>query len=337
MAKQKQRKNYYLPRHKLEDLLDNIGVEISSDTGTDLICYCPFHSNHDSPAFNISLRGPHLWKCHNAKCGSKGNVVSLLTKKGYSFQEAERMVLKGSFEVSDLANVISELLEDPKDEKRSQWEGKDPHAFAQIDEECGYPARDYFLGRGITQEAIDFFQLGYSGNKKMAVIPTFDEANHLCGVIGRVIEGKRYQYSTGLARSEIVWNLNNVKQYDRIVLTEGALDAIYLWQAGIKEACAILGSAIGHDQWKSIRKYFSEVVCFFDNDAAGESLTSEMMGTASDLEISRVTYPDRLVSYVDADGETQQRPVKDPGELEPSEIVEMMDNRKTQLEFVLES
>lgn len=315
-------KNYFLPRDRLEDLLRNLGITVVTDTSTDLICYCPFHHNMDSPAFNISLTGPHLWRCHNGKCDSKGNVITLIMKKGYSRNEAEKMVLKGTMEVSDLLALVQQIMYDSKEAIHEGWTHVDVGSFAENDRTHGSPALKYLRGRGITESAYDHFRMGYAPSKNMLTIPVVDERDNLCGVIGREIEKKRYQYSTGLARGELIWNINNAKLYDSIILTEGALDAVYIWQAGYPNVGAVLGSAISPKQWEQLRKYFTEIVCFFDNDDAGLALTDSIIQSVKDLEVTYVKYPDRQIG---------ERDIKDPGELSEDEIVEMIENRKSSL------
>jgi 5S rRNA maturation endonuclease (ribonuclease M5) len=328
-------KNYYLPYQQLEDLLKSVGVTVAGSTGSDLIAYCPFHNNRDTPAFNISLSAPHLWRCHNGKCAKQGNIVSLLTGKGYSRSEAEQMLLHGSVEIDDLLAVVEELFAEESNGP-NEWGDVDPQRFRDSDEANGWPARDYMLNRGISQEAIDFFGIGYSKKKNMAVVPVYNEYSELVGIIGREIESKRYQYSTGLSRGQLVWNINNAREYDSIILCEGSLDAVYVWQAGWKNVGAVLGSAISPNQWALLRKYFSEIICFFDNDDAGNALRDTVIDSVSDLSVSFVQYPDNVVTYTDRDGNEQGRPVKDPGELTVEEISSMLENRKSSLELLLE-
>jgi DNA primase len=323
-------KSYYLSESKLRDLLHNLGVTVAGDTGTDLIAYCPFHSNRDSPAFNISKSTNHLWKCHNGKCNSQGNIISLITRKGYTVAEAERMVLKGSLEVTDLEKVIEAILGTNEKKSDHGWSKVDPTSFADADADNGFVARQYLAERGIGQGAYDHFLMGYAASKNMLTIPVFDERANLCGVIGREIEKKRYQYSTGLSRGELIWNIQNAKVNDSIILTEGALDSVYVWQAGYENVGAVLGSAISPKQWDQLRKYFTSIICFFDNDEAGEALTESICESVTDLAVFTVEYPDRMVEYID-DGEKKTRPVKDAGELTAEEIQHMLENKLSSL------
>jgi DNA primase len=327
----------YLSRPALEDLLRSVGVVVAGDTATDIIAYCPFHNNRDTPAFNISLSPPHFFRCHNGKCGAKGTIVTLLTKKGYSRGEAERMVKLGAVEISDLESVLRDILKPPKTEvSAEEWKEVDPHVFVEQDAANGHPAREYMLGRGITEEAIDHFGIGYVRKKDMAVVPVFDERSQLVGTIGREIQSKRYQYSTGLGRGQLVWNLNNSKEHEHIILTEGYLDAVYVWQAGWENVGAVLGSAISPKQWNLLRKYFYGIICFFDNDDAGWGLVEDVITKGTDLLVWFVEYPDRLITYTDDEGVEHQRSIKDPGELTADEINYMLENKKSSIDLLLE-
>jgi 5S rRNA maturation endonuclease (ribonuclease M5) len=324
---QSQPKTYFLPRAQLEDLLRTLGVVVVGDTSTDLLCYCPFHHNRDSPAFNISLSANHLWKCHNGKCAVQGNIVTLLTMKGYSKTEAQKIVLKGIYEVDDLVGLVQELMKNDDDTgmSESQWLEIDPGSFQRADEANGNPAYMYLQDRGIVDSAYEYFQLGYSARKHMLCIPVFEEFGSLAGVVGRELATKRYQYSNGLSRSTILWNLNNARSYDSVVLTEGTLDSIYIWQAGWENVCAVFGSTISPAQWNLLRKYFSEVICFFDNDEPGIKLRDSVIESVRDISVSFVEYPES----------TEERKIKDPGDLSPEEIRYMLENRTSSLNLLL--
>lgn len=328
-----ERTQYFLDRDALEELLHSVGVTVAGDTSSDLICYCPFHDNRDSPAFNISLDSPHLWKCWNGACGKSGNIFSLLLLKGYTKEQAKKALAKGVAEVDDLAGVISRILEEDEF-KENKWHDYDVGRFAEADRKEGYPARDYLRRRGIMGDAYEYFQMGYSKKKGMAIIPCHNAWGEMVGVIGRSIEGKRYQYSTGMSKGDIIWNANRARHLDAdyIVLTEGSLDAVYIWQAGEPSVGAILGSSVSKHQWEILRLGWYEIVCFFDNDAAGRAVTNQIIEEAGSLAVSVVEYPERMVKLDDG----TERPVKDPGELTPEEIQTMLENRKSSLELLFQ-
>lgn len=326
------KKQILLSRDRLIDILKSMGVTIQSETSTDLLGYCPFHDNRDSPAFNMSLRAPYPWKCWNGSCDAKGNIVTLITGKGYTPNEAWKIIGSDLLDFDEFSQYIAEILEE-EERHINSWADRDMSEFRASDEAAGWPARKYMKQRGFTDETLDYFQVGYSPKKHMVIVPVYDEVNRPIGVIGRAIEYKRYQYSTGLQRSKIIWNSNRVaKEHRDIVLTEGAFDAMYIYQAGVPNVGAVLGSAISPIQWRLLRNNYYGITCFFDNDKPGQSLTDSIFETVNDFQVYRVEYPDREI--VEEDGDHHYP--KDPGELYDFEIQEMMQNRKTKIEWLLE-
>lgn len=321
----------FLTLDNLEQLLKDVGVKIIYETGSDIICMCPFHDNRDSPAFNISKQGPgYLWKCWNGRCAKQGNLRSLLIRLGYSVSEVHRK-LSGDMNEDEFVKYIKRILQD-EEEEVNEWAGVPVEKFIAQDLQAGWPARSYALGRGISLEAFEYFQMGYSTKKNMLIIPMKNERNELVGVIGRSLTHKQYQYSSGSPRSEILWNLNKCKEYDEIVLTEGALDAVALWQDGIENVGAVLGSSISIRQWWLLRTYFDSIVAWFDNDSAGNSLRNTILESSEQLLAYIVEYPDRLIELEDG----SHRALKDPGELWHQEKLDMYANRRTAIDLLLE-
>lgn len=56
----------------------------------------------------------------------------------------------------------------------------------------------------------------------------------------------------------------------RVLVVEGYIDALALVQNGFPETVAVLGTALGAEQLRLIRRFTQEVIAFFDGDAAGE-------------------------------------------------------------------
>ncbi len=302
------------------DLLRQIGVEILYETSTDLVGYCPNHNNRDTPAFNISKTSPYPFKCHNGKCNTRGHsIVNLFEYKGFNEQEIKDIFKFGLNNYDQFLERIFKVL-DTKEEI-NEWDNIDPYKFRIEDKDCGYPAKTYLEGRNIGEQAYDFFGMGWSANKQKLIIPIYDDTHKFVGVVGRSIREKQYQYSHGLKRKNIIWNLNRARNTaPEIILTEGAFDAVYIWQAGHKNVGAVFGSSISDGQLGLIRKYFSGLTCFFDNDDAGRALTNSIVENVKDLNVSVVRY---------------KQDVKDPGELNADQINEMLKQRITGIQILL--
>ena len=68
-------------------------------------------------------------------------------------------------------------------------------------------------------------------------------------------------------------NLAKKEEEGRIILCEGYMDVISVYQAGVRNICATLGTAITPDQAKLLLRYCSEILLCYDSDEAGEKAT----------------------------------------------------------------
>jgi DNA primase len=75
------------------------------------------------------------------------------------------------------------------------------------------------------------------------------------------------------------------------VMVEGQLDALRCWSVGLKTAIAPQGTAITESQLVLLRRYHTEVECFFDSDSAGQkaSLRFLPMALKAGLEVRFLT------------------------------------------------
>jgi len=76
------------------------------------------------------------------------------------------------------------------------------------------------------------------------------------------------------SKGHLLFNLDHARSHvgegHPFLMVEGQLDALRCWQVGIKTAIAPQGTAITESQLQLLRRYHTEVECFFDSDAAGQ-------------------------------------------------------------------
>ena len=76
------------------------------------------------------------------------------------------------------------------------------------------------------------------------------------------------------SKGHLLFNLDHARTHvgdgHPFLLVEGQLDALRCWQVGIKTAIAPQGTAITESQLQLLRRYHTEVECFFDSDSAGQ-------------------------------------------------------------------
>ena len=68
-------------------------------------------------------------------------------------------------------------------------------------------------------------------------------------------------------------NLAKKEEEGKIILCEGYMDVISVYQAGVRNICATLGTAVTPEQAKLLLRYCSEILLCYDSDEAGEKAT----------------------------------------------------------------
>ncbi len=146
---------------------------------------------------------------------------------------------------------------------------------------------DHMQSLGISRERL--MQLGLisrSGDRYFdkfrdrVIFPIINTSGKVIGFGGRIIgEGNpKYlnsQESDVFQKKNNLYGLNLAKtdigKEDRIILVEGYMDVISLYQAGIRNVCASLGTALTENQARLIRRFTKNVVLSYDADEAGQN------------------------------------------------------------------
>jgi DNA primase len=148
------------------DIVDIISENVRlKKSGRNYVGLCPFH-NDKSPSFSVSSE-KQIYKCFS--CGEAGNVLTFIMKyKKLTFLEAAKYL-------ADKAN-IQLLIEGQEDDRVSKK--KEILYNANVEAARYYFAnlqsfkisKDYFLKRGIKEETIKRFGLGYAHDSWQGVI-----------------------------------------------------------------------------------------------------------------------------------------------------------------------
>ena len=114
------------------------------------------------------------------------------------------------------------------------------------------------------------------------MFPIFDDMGNVIGFGGRIMDKDsnlaKYINSRETpvyVKGNNLYGLNLAKKSPekRVIVVEGYMDCIALHQKGIDFAVASLGTALTERQARLIKRYFTEVIVAFDNDAAGKDAT----------------------------------------------------------------
>lgn len=146
---------------------------------------------------------------------------------------------------------------------------------------------EYLLGQGFQKEDILAVSLARENEKGVydyfrdrIMYPILDVNGNIVGFGGRVTEKKEPKYlnspenSVFLKRS-MLYNLNRAKDVLKnnspVIIVEGYMDVISLYDKGIKAVCATLGTALGEKHARIIKRYTDNVILCYDGDAPGRN------------------------------------------------------------------
>lgn len=145
--------------------------------------------------------------------------------------------------------------------------------------------------------------------RKRFMIPIKDVRDRVIAFGGRVLDDSKPKYINSpenivYSKGRNLFGLNVAKRNltDKIVIVEGYMDAISLYQRGINNVVASLGTALTEHQGRLLGKYAKQIIIGYDADGAGQAAT--MRG----LEIlQKLGYDVRVLQLDDTT-------VKDPDE-----------------------
>lgn len=120
----------------------------------------------------------------------------------------------------------------------------------------------------------------YDKFRDRVIFPIINTNGKVIGFGGRAIGDAMPKYLNS-AESQIFLKKNNlfglnlakqdISKENRAILVEGYMDMISLYQAGIRNVAASLGTALTENQAKLLKRYTQNVVLSYDADSAGQA------------------------------------------------------------------
>lgn len=266
--------------HKVKEVvIDDLGIEYKERANEAL---CPFHSEK-TPSFKYNEKD-YTWKCFG--CGERFDIIShRVDNMGMSYVEALALT---ATEIG-----INPEIEDYSQAKRiEQKEYKKPVTKAEpIDEKI----IKHFSGRGITEKTlkhwrvktgIHSFKIDDEYKKRKCIIfECYDQYDDLVHASYRTSD-KHFAQSTG--SKAILWGMWHVEPKGTLYLVEGQIDAMTLWQCGIKNVVSIPSGANNSTYLQHNYDFlsrFDELVFWIDNDEAGHKAGEKFRSSFNDARI----------------------------------------------------
>ncbi len=147
----------------------------------------------------------------------------------------------------------------------------------------------YFRRKGIGEEDLATAGLviprqdgsGYYDRFRNRVIfPILDMAGRVTGFGGRVLDDSLPKYlnspeTPAFDKSKNIYGIHltrqDMRENDQVILVEGYMDVISVYQAGVHHVGATLGTALAESHGKILSQFGSDIVVCYDGDAAGQA------------------------------------------------------------------
>ena len=282
-------------------------------TGHELLFSCP-KCKHHKRKLSVNIN-KNVFKCWI--CDFKGtNINRLVRRYGDVTQKAKWGELTGQVEIGQFDEIIASLFPDTEEDQPEVV--KLPNEFLSLANKArsllSTKARNYLNRRGITDEDILFWKIGYCPSGEYAgriIIPSFNEDGDCNYFIGRTYQSDWRKYmNPQAAKSKIVFNELYIDWDEDLVLTEGVFDAIV---AG-KNSVPILGSSL-----KEQSRLFKKII---END------TPVYVALDPDAEEKASSLVQNLIKYGAEVYKIQVSPYNDVGEMPKKEFLKRKEAAK---------
>lgn len=314
--------------------------------GSGYVAICPWHDD-SHPSLQVNPKR-QSWKCW--VCDIGGDAFSFVMQhERIGFREALELL-------ADKAGIVPPQAARPRaepgspDDKRTlyqaaRWAEEQFHRCL-LQDGAAQPAREYLRERGITDESIQQFQLGFSppdwtwllSRARQRFSPQVLTAAGLCGRSetsgkyydrfrgrlmfpirdaqdktiafgGRILptqtdqKGAKYVNSPDtrlFLKNEHLYGLNLARHAlvkDReIVVVEGYTDTIMAHQVGVGNVVAVLGTALGENHIRLLKRFADRITLVLDGDEAGQRRTNEILElfVAAQVDLRILTLPAQL-------------------------------------------
>lgn len=294
-------------RQELQDLKASVDlVALFEATGMSLkkvgknwFCRCPFHADEEA---SLSVnRVERMWNCFGCEAGGDG-LSWLQLREGLGFPQAVARLREFAGSASPAPKTPQEVPEPDRNALLTRVMERYFQRFKECPE-----AQRYLAERGLaSRELWETFRVGFAdgsllkslpstgpvreqltqlgiltpeGNEHFrgcVVVPLDHPDEGLVGFYGRRIDPKatvKHLYLPGPKRGVLQWQA--LKRGQRVYVAESVLDALSLWQAGVKDVTCLFGAGHLHKDLDKLlgRLATHEVVFCLDGDEAGHKAT----------------------------------------------------------------
>lgn len=158
-----------------------------------------------------------------------------------------------------------------------------------------HDALDYLkVERGLTDDTIKHFRLGYHKEKNAIVIPLFKRGDVVAIKLRSLDPSNEERYSSIKGGQNWIYNEDGIdygKKKGFIVIVEGEFDCMSSWQAGIRNVVSPASGKDSYGVWIEQLDTIPKILIAYDNDDGGKGTAVKMAERLGNDKCFEVQYP----------------------------------------------
>jgi DNA primase len=281
-----------LEHYRLRDQFKQSGDSLSGP--------CPIHKGSNPTQFRVSL-SKNIWNCFS-ECKHGGNSLDFIARmekitihaaalKAIEWFHLDRDAMssdsgaQNTHENSETLKRTESKKVKPELKQETADENNTPNKALKFRLEKLDPDHTYLVERGIAQETIAEFDIGFCNKGMMAgriAIPIHNSAGEVVAYAGRFPgeapgDTPKYKLPPEFRKTLELFNIHRAIKHPEdmpLVIVEGFFGCMHLWQLGWYRVVALMGSTMSQGQEDLIQKHVSpksQIILMLDEDNAGRA------------------------------------------------------------------
>lgn len=277
---------------------------IFRNNGENIQTNCPFHKGGQERKPSFGINGEKD-KCHCFACGWSGSIEEMISEIfGYmdDGKFGKRWLIKrfNTVEIETRPNIMEGFNGRPSDIYNHNRHNNicDSEHNRDCDRYIGELELDkyryihpYMYERGLTDEIIERFDIGYDRDRKEITFPIKDLSGNVRFIAGRSVERKFFRLPKAIDKPIYQGYMFVGGTYKTAYITESFLNCLTCWKYG-KPAMAMIGTG-NQKQYEILNKLpVREYILAFDPDEAGRKATERFKKNVHGKIIKELVYTD---------------------------------------------
>lgn len=275
------------------------------NNGDNIQTNCPFHKGGQEKKPSFGVNG-EIDKCHCFACGWSGTIEEMISEL-YGYQDdgkfGKRWLIKrfNTVEIETRPNIMegfhgriikNDVLGGRCSSNISDKISNNQDTFIDDEELDKYRyIHPYMYQRGLTDEIIERFDVGYDREREEITFPVKDIEGRCVFIASRSVKTKFFRLPEGKNKPIYQAYRFQYGEYKEAYITESFLNCLTCWKYD-KPAMAMIGTG-NQKQYEILNKLpVREYILAFDPDEAGRKATERFRKNVHGKIIKELVYSD---------------------------------------------